>query len=57
MTAVTFFDSSVAHWLLEAHWQATAIGTRLIALVADRDACELLRMLGVGGAVSVVEGS
>ena len=24
MTGVTFFDSAVAHWLVEAHWKATA---------------------------------
>jgi anti-anti-sigma factor len=56
MTRVSFFDSSVAHWLLEAHWQATAAGTRVVALVADRDARELLGMLGVAGVVSVVDG-
>jgi anti-anti-sigma factor len=56
MTAVTFFDSSVAHWLLEAHWQATAIGTRLVALFADTDSCELLSVLGVAGVVSIVDG-
>jgi anti-anti-sigma factor len=55
MTAVTFFDS--APWLLEAHWQAAATGTRLIALVPDRDSGELLSMLGVAGVVSVVDGS
>jgi anti-anti-sigma factor len=57
MTAVTFFDSAVAHWLLEAHWQAATTGTRLIALVPDRDSGELLSMLGVAGVVSVVDGS
>jgi anti-anti-sigma factor len=56
MTAVSFFDSSVAHWLLEAHWQATAGGTRVVALVADRDARELLSVLRVAGVVSVVDG-
>jgi anti-anti-sigma factor len=56
MTAVSFFDSSVAHWLLEAHWQATAGGTRVVALVADRDARELLTTLGVAAVVSVVDG-
>jgi anti-anti-sigma factor len=56
MTAVSFFDSSVAHWLLEAHWQATAGGTRVVALVADRDARELLSMLGVAAVVSVIDG-
>ena len=56
MTRVSFFDSSVAHWLLEAHWQATAAGTRVVALVADRDARELLSMLGVAGVISVVDG-
>jgi anti-anti-sigma factor len=56
MTRVSFFDSSVAHWLLEAHWQATAGGTRVVALVADRDARELLSVLGVAGVVSVVDG-
>jgi anti-anti-sigma regulatory factor len=56
MTAVSFFDSSVAHWLLEAHWQAAAGGTRVVAVVADRDARELLSVLGVAGVVSVVDG-
>jgi anti-sigma B factor antagonist len=56
MTAVSFFDSSVAHWLLEAHWQATAGGTRVVALVADREARELLSVLGVANVVSVVDG-
>ena len=55
MTAVTFFDSAVAHWLLEAHWQATAIGTPVVALVAGPDARELLTLLGVAGVVSVVD--
>ena len=56
MTRVSFFDSSVAHWLLEAHWQATAGGTRVVVLVADRDSREMLSMLGVAGVVSVVDG-
>jgi anti-anti-sigma factor len=56
MTAVSFFDSSVAHWLLEAHWQAAAGGTRVVALVADGDAREVLSILGVAGVVSVIEG-
>jgi anti-anti-sigma factor len=56
MTRVSFFDSSVAHWLLEAHWQATAGGTRVVALVADGEARELLSVLGVAGVVSVVDG-
>ena len=55
MTAVTFFDSAVAHWLLEAHWQATAIGAHLVALVAGLDARELLTLLGVASVVSVVD--
>ena len=54
MTAVTFFDSAVAHWLLEAHWQASAARTRVVALVADRDARALLSLLGVAGVVTVV---
>jgi anti-anti-sigma factor len=57
MTGVTFFDSSVAHWLVEAHWQASATGTRLVALVGDRDSCELLAVLGVATVVTVVDGS
>ena len=56
MTGVSFFDSSVAHWLLEAHGQATAGGTRVVALVPDPDARELLSLLGVAGVVSVVNG-
>jgi anti-anti-sigma factor len=56
MTRVSFFDSSVAHWLFEAHWQATAGGTRVVALVADPDMRELLSVLGVAGVVSVVDG-
>jgi anti-anti-sigma factor len=54
MTAVTFFDSAVAHWLLEAHWQAFAAHTRVVALVADSDARELLSLLGVAPVVTVV---
>lgn len=56
MTSVSFFDSSVAHWLLEAHGHATARGTRVVALIADSDARELLSVLGVAGVVSVVDG-
>jgi anti-anti-sigma factor len=33
MTGVTFFDSAVAHWLLEAHWQAIAARTRVVTVV------------------------
>jgi anti-anti-sigma factor len=54
MTAVTFFDSAVAHWLLEAHWQAFAAHTRVVALVADSDARDLLSLLGVAAVVTVV---
>jgi anti-anti-sigma regulatory factor len=54
---VTFFDSAVAHWLLEAHWQASAAPTRVVALVADRDARDLLSLLGVGAVVTVVTAS
>ena len=54
MTAVTFFDSAVGHWLLEAPWQALAASTRVVALVADRDARELLSLLGVAAVVTVV---
>ena len=57
MTAVTFFDSAVAHWLLEAHWQASAARTRVVALVADRDARDLLSLLGVAAVVTVVTAS
>ncbi len=54
MTAVTFFDSAVAHWLLEAHWQASAARTRVVVLVADHNARDLLSMLGVAAVVTIV---
>jgi anti-anti-sigma factor len=57
MTGVTFFDSSVAHWLVEAHWKASATGTRVVALVADRGSRELLDVLGVATVVTVVDGT
>jgi hypothetical protein len=46
---------ATTRWLLEAHWQARAVGARLVALFVDRDACELLSVLGVAGVVTVVD--
>jgi anti-anti-sigma factor len=56
MTAVSFFDSAIAHWLTDAHRHASATGTRLVALVADRQACDLLELLGITGELTVVNG-
>jgi hypothetical protein len=44
----------VAHWLLEAHRRASAARTRV---VADRDARDLLSLLGVAAVVTVVTAS
>jgi anti-anti-sigma regulatory factor len=56
MTDVTFFDSSVAHLLLEAQRHAAAVGTRFVALVVDREACGVLDLLGGTAEVSVFSG-
>jgi anti-anti-sigma factor len=54
LSAVTFMDSAVAHWLVEAHWQSRSVGTRLVALAPDGVVRALLTELKVGEVVSVV---